>query len=146
MKSTMKKIVVVMSLLLSGHVYAGEAMVAPKEGESLRVIMQQLGVDYAVLNDAILSEDFAGTATAAHAIAFHDTPSLGTKMKLMASLRSEMSDFKSADDKVHNLALDIEKAAKAKDMKTLIAKQSQMLSACMACHTSYRSRIMDILN
>jgi len=41
--------------------------------------------------------------------------------------------------------VDIEKAAKAKNMKTLIAKQSQMLKACMACHTTYRSRVIEML-
>ncbi len=115
------------------------------EAGSLKAIMQQLGLDYAAVDDAILREDFDAAAEAAHGIAFHETPSMGTKMKLMASLRTEMKDFKKADDKVHHLALDIEKAAQAKDMKVLIAKQSQMLSACMACHTSYRSRIIEIL-
>ncbi len=115
------------------------------EAGSLKAIMQQLGMDYAALDEAILREDFAGAAQAAHAIAFHETPSIGTKMKLMVNLRTEMKKFKQADDKVHHLALDIEKAAKAKDMKALIAKQSQMLGACMACHTSYRSRIIEIL-
>ncbi len=115
------------------------------EAGSLKAIMQQLGLDYAAVDDAILREDFDAAAEAAHGIAFHETPSMGTKMKLMASLRTEMKDFKKADGKVHHLALDIEKAAQAKDMKALIAKQSQMLSACMACHTSYRSRIIEIL-
>ncbi|MBN4060786.1 cytochrome c [bacterium AH-315-I20] len=118
--------------------------VTAKEG-SLKAIMQQLGIDFSALESAILVEDFAAAEKAAHAMAFHDTPSFGTKMKLMASLRTDMPKFKEADDKVHNLALELEAAAKAKDVKTLIAKQSQMLSACMACHTSYRSRIIEIL-
>ena len=112
---------------------------------SLKAIMQQLGIDFSALESAILVQDFDAAEKAAHAMAFHDTPSLGTKMRLMASLRTDMPKFKEADDKVHNLALELEAAAKAKDVKTLIAKQSQMLSACMACHTSYRSRIIEIL-
>jgi mono/diheme cytochrome c family protein len=116
------------------------------EKGSLKAIMQQLGMDYAAVDEAILKEDLDAVAVAAHAIAFHDTPSLGTKMKLMGSLRTEMKAFKKADSKVHHLALDIEKAAKAKDMKTVIAKQSQMLSACMACHSSFRSRVISILH
>ncbi|HID37197.1 MAG TPA: c-type cytochrome [Ghiorsea sp.] len=118
--------------------------VTAEEG-SLKAIMQQLGLDYVALESAILLQDFDAAAKAAHAMAFHDTPSFGTKMKLMASLRSDMPKFKEADDKVHNLAVEIESTAKAKDMKTMIAKQSLMLSACMACHTSYRSRIIEIL-
>jgi len=126
------------------HAGARNASVAAEAG-SLKAIMQQLGMDYAALDEAILNENLAGVATAAHAIAFHDTPGLGTKMKLMASLRSDMKNFKKADDKVHRLALDIEQAAKAGDMQAVIAKQSQMLGACMSCHTSYRSRVIDIL-
>lgn len=127
------------------HAKAKNTAITAEKG-SLQAVMQQIGMDYAALDHAILREDFAGAATAAHAIAFHDTPSLGTKMKLMGSLRTEMKEFKKADGKVHHLALDIEKAAKAKDMKALIAKQSQMLSACMACHTSFRSRVISILH
>ncbi len=126
------------------HAGPRNTSITAEEG-SLKAIMQQLGMDYAAVDEAILKEDLDAVAVAAHAIAFHDTPSLATKMKLMANLRSEMKGFKAMDDKVHHLALDIEKAAKANDMKTVIAKQSQMLSACMACHTSYRSRIIDIL-
>jgi len=126
------------------HAGARNTSITAEEG-SLKAIMQQLGMDYAAVDEAILKEDLDAVAVAAHGIAFHDTPSLGTKMKLMGSLRSEMKGFKAADGKVHQLALDIEKAAKAKDMNTVITKQSQMLGACMACHTSYRSRIISIL-
>jgi hypothetical protein len=127
------------------HAGMRNTSITAEEG-SLKAIMQQLGMDYAAVDEAILKEDLDAVAVAAHGIAFHDTPSLGTKMKLMGSLRSEMKGFKVADEKVHHLALDIEKAAKAEDMKTVIAKQSQMLSACMACHTSFRSRVISILH
>jgi len=116
------------------------------EAGTLKQIMQQLGEDYGKLDYAILIEDFDGAAKAAHTIAFHDKPSLGQRMQLMASLALEMSDFKKADGKVHALAIEIEDAAKAKDMPRLIERQSKMLSACMACHTSYRSKIIDALN
>ncbi|WP_081881150.1 c-type cytochrome [Ghiorsea bivora] len=127
------------------HAKAQNTAITAEQG-SLQAVMQQIGMDYAALDHAILQENFTAAAEAAHAIAFHETPSLGTKMKLMAGLRTEMKAFKKADGKVHHLALDIEKAAKAKDMKALIAKQSQMLSACMACHRSFRSRVISILH
>jgi len=115
------------------------------EEGTLKAVMQQLGKDHVSLNQAILMEDFAGAAKAANDIANHGKPSMFQKMKIMAGLRMDMSKFKKADGKVHNLALDIEKAAKAKNMKTLITKQSQMLKACMACHTTYRSRVIEML-
>ena len=148
MKKLLQQAILVTSLLWGVQAYAGEGMKpmqSMQEGESLKVIMQQLNVDYAALNIAIFMEDYVAAADAAQNIAYHDTVPMATKKKLKASLGKEMKMFKQADMKVHHLALDIEKAAQAKDMKTMIAKQSQMLSACMACHTSFRSRVIDIL-
>ncbi|PCI45073.1 MAG: hypothetical protein COB41_02580 [Proteobacteria bacterium] len=138
----MKKTILLVgaSLLLASNVYAADA-----EDGTLKSVMQQLGEDYTTLNQAILMADFDRAAQAAHHIAHHDKPSMFQKMKIMAGLRTDMPNFKKADDKVHKLALDIEKSAKAKDMPQLIQQQSNMLSACMGCHTTYRSRVMDIL-
>ena len=141
----MKMVLLLVSLMVGIHAHAGESMQGQAEGESLRVIMQQLHIDYAALNAAVFSEDYETAAEAAYNIAYHDKIPMATKMKLKASMGKEMKTFKQMDMKVHHLALDIYKAAEAKDMKALVAKQSQMLSACMACHTSYRSRVIDIL-
>ncbi|GAV21213.1 hypothetical protein MMIC_P2193 [Mariprofundus micogutta] len=134
----MKKIMVLtVAMLLTGTAWAGDG--------SLKQIMQQLGKDYSSLNHAILLKDFAGAAHFAHAIADHDKPSMGQRLKIMGELGTEMSAFKKADGRVHELAIKIEEAARAKDMPLLIQSQSQMLTACMACHTSYRSRIVNLL-
>ncbi len=117
---------------------------AAEEG-TLKYVMQQLGKDYAILNQAILVEDFDRAAKAAHHIAHHDKPSMWQKMKIMGALRTDMPNFKKADGKVHKLALTIEQAAQAKDMPQLIQQQSKMLSACMGCHTSYRTKVRNIL-
>lgn len=129
------------SVLIAMNVWAAE----PASDGSLKQIMQQLGKDYSNLNHAILMEDFDGVAGAAHAIAYHDKPSLGQRMKVLGALGSEMSEFKKADEKVHDLATRVEEAAKAKDMPLLMQRQSQMLAACMSCHTSYRSRIVNLM-
>lgn len=113
--------------------------------KSLKQVMQKLGRDYSSLDHAILMENFDGAAQAAHAIAYHDKPSMGQRMKIMGELGLEMLQFKKADSKVHDLAIRIEAAAKAKDMPLLIQHQSQMLSACMACHSTYRNRVVDLL-
>ncbi|MDQ6952987.1 MAG: cytochrome c [Mariprofundaceae bacterium] len=117
----------------------------PAEEGTLKSVMQHLGQDYAALNQAILVEDFEQAAQSAHKIAYHDEPSMWQKMKIIGSLRTEVSDFKKADKKVHQLALNIEKEAKAKNMNGLIQQQSNMLSACMSCHSTYRQRIIKIL-
>lgn len=125
---------------------AGAAQPVAAEAGTLKAVMQQLGRDYAALDQAVLMEDFDAAANAAQHIANHDKPSLGQKVKIMAGLRSEMSAFKQADGKVHSLAVEIKQAAEAKDMPLLIQRQSGMLSACMACHTVYRNKIKHILN
>jgi len=129
------------AMLITTNIVASE----PASDGSLKQIMQQLSKDYSDLNHAILIEDFDGAASAAHAIAYHDKPSLGQRMKVLSELGSEMSEFKKADDKVHNLAIKIEKAAQTKDMPLLLMHQTQMISACMFCHTSYRSRVVNLL-
>lgn len=113
--------------------------------KSLKQIMQKLNKDYSSLNHAILLEDFNSAAQAAYAIAYHDKPSMNQRMKILSSLGTDMPKFKQADGKVHALAIKIEAAAKARDMPLLMQRQSQMLSACMACHSIYRNRVVDLL-
>lgn len=124
------------------------AAVAPAaekaEEGSLRQVMQQLGRDYAAMNRAILLEDFDGAAESARAIAYHDTPSMGQRLKIMAALKAEMPNFKEADERLHRLAVAVEEAARAGDMERMIRHQSQMLAACMSCHRPYRSRVVNL--
>jgi cytochrome c556 len=132
--------------LCSGHSGAKEKSTGKQQAGAgtLKQIMQQLGHDYARLGHAILLENFDAAAKAAHAIAYHDKPSMMQRMKIMASLRTEMPKFKEADGKVHALAIKIEEAAKARDMPQLIQRHSRMLSACMACHMPYRGKVISL--
>lgn len=118
----------------------------PASDGSLKQVMQRLDQDYSSLNHAILVKNFDAAERSAHAIAYHEKPSLGQRMKILRKLGSEMSAFKNADEKVHRLAIKVEEAAKAKDMSLLIRYQSQMLSTCMGCHTSYRNEIVNSLD
>jgi len=131
---------------IAGSAHAAAVQTTPAEAGTLKAVMQQLGRDYAVLDQAVLMEDFVAAAAAAGRIASHEKPSMFQRMKIMAGLRSEMSAFKQADGKVHSLAVEIKQAAEANDMPLLIQRQSAMLSACMACHTGYRSKVKYILN
>jgi len=134
------------TLLLVGAslLFASSAYATSDEG-TFKSVMQKLGGNYNMLNQAILMEDYDRAAKAANKIANHDKPSMSQRMKVMSTLAMDMPNFKKADGKVHKLALQIEKSAKAKDMKMLIQQQSQMLKACMACHTTYRRKLIDVL-
>lgn len=136
----MKKLLLGAVIALSANGYAEDAHAA-----TLKEVMQQLGQSYTTLNHAILIGDFDQAMVSAKAISDHEKLSMGQRMKIMATLGTDMVDFKNTDQKVHQLALDIEQAAIAKDMPLLIKRQSQMLSACMACHTTYRSRVMEAM-
>ncbi|MDX8387058.1 MAG: hypothetical protein R8M46_00795 [Ghiorsea sp.] len=118
----------------------------PSKGASLKVIMQHLKKDYDLLTQAMLDSDFDGAAEAAHAIAYHDKAPMAQKKRLKQAFGKEMKGFKQTDMKVHALALSIEEAAKSKDMKLLVQRQSKMLGSCMACHSTYRERAIKILN
>ena len=117
----------------------------PASGTSLKAIMQQLDRDYNKLTYAILLADFDSAAEAANGVANHDKAPMAQKKKLKQALGEKMKGFKQADMKVHALAMSIKKAAKAKDMQTLIQRHSQMLGACMSCHSTYRSKALQIL-
>jgi len=134
-----KTVLFAVAMVITVNAYAAD-------GGTLRQVMQQLGHDYATLNQAILLEDFDQAEKSAHAIAEHDKPSMGQRMKIMAALGTEMMNFKKVDGEVHDLAVKVEEAAKGKDLPQLIHLQSQMLSACMACHTTYRSSVIKALN
>jgi len=112
----------------AAHTKGAPAIALPAEAGTLKAVMQQLGRDYAALDQAVLMENFSAAANAAGHIASHDKPSMLQRMKIMAGLRTEMSAFKQADGKVHSLALEIKQAAEAKDMPLLIQRQSGMLS------------------
>lgn len=128
-------------MINAGNAWASES---PADG-SLKQIMQQLGHDYSDLNHAILMSDFDGAAKSAHAIAYHDKPAKAQLKRVVSGLGTEMPAFKKADKLVHDLAISIEEAALSKNMSLLIERQSKMLSACVACHTSYRSKVIDLL-
>jgi len=113
----MKKIMILTAaMFFAANAWAAAADKEPATDGSLKQVMQQLGGDYSSLNQAILVKDFDGAAEAAHAIAYHDKPSLGHRLKIMAELGAEMSDFKKSDEKVHDLAIKIEASASARDM------------------------------
>ncbi len=112
---------------------------------TLKAVMQQLVSNYNTLNYAILMEDFSTIEAAAHNISDHDKPDLSQRKKIMKGLKAGMAGFKQADSKVHDLAVQIEEAAKAKNMSLLIEQQAKMLNACMNCHTQYREEVTKLL-
>jgi len=63
-----------------------------------------------------------------------------------AELGPEMPAFKQLDIRVHDLSLSIITAAEAQDRERISADFGQLVNGCLACHTSYKDRVANVLN
>jgi hypothetical protein len=57
-----------------------------------------------------------------------------------------MPVFKNFDVQVHELSLEIYKAAQKGDRVAALAAYHGMVTACIDCHTAYRERVAALLN
>jgi len=111
------------------------------EFPGIKDLMVQLGNDMTQAQSALLNEDHDGLAKAADAIANHPMAPLGERLRVMARLRTEMSDFKGWDGKTHQAANRLMEAAKAKDRAAETKEFVTILQSCMGCHIAFRDRL-----
>jgi cytochrome c556 len=57
-----------------------------------------------------------------------------------------MPVFKNFDVQVHELSLEMYKAAKERDRDAAVAAYQGMVTACFDCHSAYRERVAAILS
>ncbi len=138
-----KRLLVRFSLLALG--FSSLVAVSSEDKVTLKSVMQGLLKSHLEVTEAIVLQDFETIQVAAHNIAHHPKPGMGTKMKLVANLGTEMAKFKSYDDVVHNAAVDLEKSAKDKNMDLVLQNYGKILQGCQACHGQYKQRVSDIL-
>ncbi|GEM_PF-873341 len=112
----------------------------PKE-LSLKDLMIQLGKDMNGINDGIWQEDFPAIASSAAAISGHPHVGASTRARLKKTLGKDMMLFGKGDKKVHDTALRLGEAAKAKDMKLVLTELTNLQNGCVECHASFRSRL-----
>ena len=112
----------------------------------LKTIMQGLRTDASLVLDGLLIDDFDAIANAAEKIADHPKIPPEQVAQVAAELGSEMPAFKQLDTAVHDLSLAIQSAALEKDRGRTIASYQQMISACLACHATFRQRVSTVLN
>jgi cytochrome c556 len=108
--------------------------------------MQGLRTDASLVLDGLLIDDFDAIANAAEKIADHPKIPPEQVAQVAAELGSEMPAFKQLDTAVHDLSLAIQSAALEKDRGRTIASYQQMISACLACHATFRQRVSTVLN
>jgi hypothetical protein len=111
------------------------------EPMTLKAIMTELRQNFLDVSDGFLLDDFDKIAEGAIAIAEH--PRIpAPQAKLVADeLGAEKPVFKNFDVEVHELSLEIYKAAKEGDRVAARAAYLGMISACIDCHTAYRERV-----
>ncbi len=128
-------------LLLVGIAAVALPVTAVTGETTLKAIMQELRRNFLEVSDGFLLDDFDRVAEGALAIAEH--PRIPpAQIKLVANeLGPEMPVFKNFDVAVHELSLEVYKAAKDGDRAAAIAAYQGMVAACFDCHAAYRQRV-----
>ncbi len=111
--------------------------------KSLRIIMTELEADMEAVVRGINYGDFNAIKVHAIKIADHDKPPASQMQKVMTLLGAEMPDFKKGDAFVHDTAVNVAKAAEEKDYAKVVEGYTALLGGCVACHTTYRSKIVE---
>lgn len=114
------------------------AQTTPGEPLALRKIMQDLGRDMEAVTGAISREDWAAIEKLAPRIASHPQPPAGEKLRILAHVGSNASAFRAHDERTHDAAVALQKAAAAGDGKSVIAAFGAVQNSCFACHQAFR--------
>jgi hypothetical protein len=128
-------------LLLAGIAAVALPVTAVTGETTLKEIMQELRRDFLEVSDGFLLDDFDRVAEGALAIAEHPRIPPEQVERVAAELGPEMPVFKNFDVQVHELSLEIYKAAKDGDRAAAIAAYQGMVAACFDCHAAYRERV-----
>ena len=129
-------------LLLLVGIAAVALPVTAVTGEStLKEIMQELRRNFLEVSDGFLLEDFDRVAEGARAIAEHPRIPPEQIERVANELGPEMPVFKNFDVQVHELSLEIYKAAQDSDRAAAIGAYHSMVAACFDCHAAYRERV-----
>jgi len=146
MNMTTKNLLLLTSIIILniGSISAQGGTVNTSENR-LKLVMQGLLKDTQMLNEGIFYDDLKKIEQAAKNIADHPNPGMPTMKKIMGYLGKEMPKFKELDGKVHNTAVEITKAAKDNDMKSVISNYHELIDGCLSCHSQFKMRVSKIL-
>jgi cytochrome c556 len=113
---------------------------------TLKLIMQELRQNFVDVSDGFLLDDFDKVAEGALAIAEHPRIPAEQVQLVADELGAEMPVFKNFDVQVHELSLEMYKAAKERDRDAAVAAYQSMVTACFDCHSAYRERVAAIFS
>jgi len=115
------------------------------EPVTFKSVMQGLLTDTKKITEGIVLEDFALIESSANKIVSHPKPDLIVRMKLIKAIGSEMGKFKAKDTIVHDSAVNLVKAAQAKDMAAVKQEYSTLINGCLGCHSNFKEKVAKIL-
>lgn len=120
---------------------AGSGAQAPAhEGITLRAIMAEMGGEYLRIIDGILRDDYDQAAEAAATIAHHPMPE-AVVGAVKGVLASDFAEFDRIDEAAHQAATAVHDAAVRRDGQAAGRAASALLSACVECHSRFRTRL-----
>ena len=128
-------------LLLTSLAAVALPVTAVTGDASLKEIMQELRRNFLEISDGFLLDDFGRIAEGALAIAEHPRIPPEQIEQVANELGPEMPVFKNFDVQVHELSLEMYKAANDGDRAAAVAAYQAMAAACFDCHAAYRKRV-----
>lgn len=123
---------VVMAMWASPNMAANDAM---------KQIMLGLSEAMTRINAGIWREDFQKVAVGAESIADHPMPPLLQRLKLLAELGADSSDFMRADDGMRAVAQDLKEAAVEERIDEVQVQYKLLHQRCVDCHSWYRGNL-----
>jgi len=121
-------------------------MPAAAESETLQSLMRELGDRMGQISDGLWREDYPAVAEAAQYIASHPKPPLQQRKKIISALGADAAEFRAADKRVHDDALELVEAARTGQMPPVVARYQRLMDGCVACHTQFRERLRPVLH
>jgi cytochrome c556 len=122
----------------SAHAMAGESEHAQL---TLRPIMVQLGTAMRAFTDALWLEDYPAMAGSAEEIADHPHISPEELERIQRILGDGMAAFETIDREVHESAVRLHEAARARQLDSIVARLAEVQRGCVACHERFRERL-----
>lgn len=116
------------------------------DGSDLKEIMKELRGNLIEITDGLLVNDFDRIEQGANGIAQHPQIPPAQVKRVVAELGPEMPQFKGFDVQVHDLALSIAAAAKAKDSEAVLADYQPLVAGCLGCHETFKDRVSEVLS
>ncbi len=110
---------------------------------ALRKIMSDLGKNMQTITDGISREDWKLVKKAASQIADHPQPPFVESIQILSFVGSNVSLFKDHDNKTHNAAIALGKAATEKDGYKVITAFSILQNTCLTCHQNFRKSFQE---